>query len=329
MDWESLFTNPYFLGASALVGLIMFCAWLLGPLLRWWRRRKLDPQKEIPRLFDALEQVAEQFGIPIRGPLVKNGQPLPPDAAEKLQSIARQLESFAHALVLSAQEYFEFGNAYHALQQFQLAIEKYDKSLALVEHPVTFSNRGVAYDELGQHERAIQDYDKALELKPNDPEALVNRGVAYDALGQHKRAIQDYDKALELKPDFPEGLVNRGNAYACLGDQERAIQDYDRALELKPDYPKALYNRGIAYTELGQHQRAIQDYDRALELKPDYPSPRYNMACVYSLINRPDGAVKWLKEAIDLDEKCRDEAKSDPEFDNIRDDPRFKELVGE
>jgi tetratricopeptide (TPR) repeat protein len=130
------------------------------------------------------------------------------------------------------------------------------------------------------------------------------------------------------RPD-PWKYLSEGNLHFNLRQYEKAVQTYNKALDLKPDLLEALVHRGYAYDQLGQHERAIQDYHRAFELKSDDPTPRYYIACSYSLMNKPDEALKWLREAIDLDQKCRDEAKTDPDFDNIRDDPRFKELIGE
>ena len=255
MDWLPQFASPYWVGAATLVTLIMFAASLFALLRRLWRH-----------LFAALRQVAKKFDIDLQASLMSNGgPPLPADAVKELQSAVKELEArielFAVMRIVTAQEYLEFGNAYHPLRQFQAAIEMYDKSLRLVEDPFVLNNRGIAYDELGQH--------------------------------------------------------------------ERAIQDYDRALQLKPDYLKVLNNRGRAYLHLHKYEHAIQDFNKALQLKPDYPIARYNMAGVYSLMSKADEALKWLKEAIDLDQKYLDKAKTDSDFDNIRDDPRFKELVGE
>lgn len=40
-----------------------------------------------------------------------------------------------------------------------------------------------------------------------------------------------------------------------------------------------------------------------------------------------DDAISNLEKAIGLDEKYRQIATTDSDFDNIRDDPRFKKLI--
>jgi tetratricopeptide (TPR) repeat protein len=70
--------------------------------------------------------------------------------------------------------------------------------------------------------------------------------------------------------------------------------------------------------------------DRALELvreHPEYVAPLYNLACCESLAGRPDDAIKHLRRAIDAWEPFRELAAKDSDFDPIRDEPGFKELV--
>ena len=70
--------------------------------------------------------------------------------------------------------------------------------------------------------------------------------------------------------------------------------------------------------------------DRGRELvaaHPQYAAPLYNLACAESLAGRPSDAVEHLRQAIALSAQWRDYAKGDSDFDPIRDEPAFKELV--
>jgi hypothetical protein len=71
--------------------------------------------------------------------------------------------------------------------------------------------------------------------------------------------------------------------------------------------------------------------DRGRELiaaNPQYALPLYNLACCESLVGRTTDAVEHLRQAIGLSEQFRSYAKDDSDFDPIRDEPAFKELVG-
>jgi tetratricopeptide (TPR) repeat protein len=78
-----------------------------------------------------------------------------------------------------------------------------------------------------------------------------------------------------------------------------------------------------------------QDYegvaDKGRELiaqNPQYPGPMYNVACCEALAGRKEDAIEHLRQAIALDERFREYAKGDSDFDSVRDEPAFKELVG-
>ena len=159
-------------------------------------------------------------------------------------------------------------------------------------------------------------------------------GNANYALERYDEALANYDSALELKPDDPNFLSNRGNTYHHLKRYEEALADYNKALQLRPDYPDILNNRGINYLKMGavykkpeHYDEALADFDRVLELQPDDPNTLYNLACLFSLMRKPDDAISYLEKAIRLDEKFRQQAARDSDFDNVRDDPRFQKLI--
>jgi hypothetical protein len=52
------------------------------------------------------------------------------------------------------------------------------------------------------------------------------------------------------------------------------------------------------------------------------------VACCESLAGRTGDAVGHLRQAIGMWEACREMAKEDSDFDPIRNEPAFRELVG-
>ena len=65
-----------------------------------------------------------------------------------------------------------------------------------------------------------------------------------------------------------------------------------------------------------------------LDANPQYPELGYNVACCESLAGRNGDAIRHLRTAIEAHEPMRKWAAEDSDFDPIRDDPAFKELVG-
>jgi hypothetical protein len=74
---------------------------------------------------------------------------------------------------------------------------------------------------------------------------------------------------------------------------------------------------------------AVADRGRELiEQYPQYATPIYNVACCEALVGRKEDAIAHLGRAIALSERFREFAKGDSDFDAIRDEPAFQELVG-
>ena len=61
---------------------------------------------------------------------------------------------------------------------------------------------------------------------------------------------------------------------------------------------------------------------------PDQGYLYYNVACCESLAGRTADAVEHLRQAIGMWEGCREMANADSDFDPIRNEPAFEELVG-
>ena len=95
--------------------------------------------------------------------------------------------------------------------------------------------------------------------------------------------------------------------------------------------------RSLNASGLRKHRRydldaAILDYRRALNHWPGHLFSNYNLACAYALKRLPDDAVRHLAiiAAIggsDAEERLLS-ARSDEDFETMRDDPRFRALAG-
>jgi tetratricopeptide (TPR) repeat protein len=255
------------------------------------------------------------------------------------------------------------GSALGKLGRYEEAIAAFDAALAIKpDYHAALYNKGIALDELGRYEEAIAAYDAALAIQPDDHDALYNKGIALRNLGRYEEAIAAYDAALAIQPDDHEALNNKGVALRNLGRYEEAIAAFDAALAIQPDDHKALYNKGIALRNLGRHEEAIAAYDDALAIQPDdhgawdnkgvslrhlghneealtcfnqalaiNPGDEnsfYNKACYYGLLHETKLALDNLQRAIQLaPDKYRTMAKTDPDFDPIRHDQRFRALV--
>jgi hypothetical protein len=121
-------------------------------------------------------------------------------------------------------------------------------------------------------------------------------------------------------PSFPapteSGYDSRRYPWVGLPDSIRR-----NAPELWWDSAKPLYDAG-KYGEAADVGREL------VAERPDQPYLFYNLACCESLAGRTAEAVDDLRRAIEMWDGCREMAKRDPDFDAVRDEPRFRELLG-
>ncbi len=88
--------------------------------------------------------------------------------------------------------------------------------------------------------------------------------------------------------------VFAANAYADKGELDRARKLMTDLVEQHPDAWQGFFNAACLEARLGDRDRALEHFERAIELEP---------------------------------EKAREFARTDSDFDSIRDDPRFVTLL--
>jgi tetratricopeptide (TPR) repeat protein len=80
--------------------------------------------------------------------------------------------------------------------------------------------------------------------------------------------------------------------------------------------------------DAGRYAEAADRGRELIEARPDQAYLHYNVACCESLAGRSPDAIEHLRRAVERWEGCRDMAVADPDFDPIRAEPAFQELIG-
>lgn len=79
--------------------------------------------------------------------------------------------------------------------------------------------------------------------------------------------------------------------------------------------------------QAGEYAEAADRGTVLAEANPQYAALFYNVACCESLAGRTADALDHLRHAIEMSERFRAYAKDDSDFDPIRGEPAFEELV--
>jgi hypothetical protein len=89
-----------------------------------------------------------------------------------------------------------------------------------------------------------------------------------------------------------------------------------------PVSPWEYYFAAAPAREAGDPARAAEIVAEGLREHPDHPRVHYELACHLAMAGDREGAFRHIEKAI-VDPRVREWVIEDPDFDSIRDDPRF------
>jgi serine/threonine protein kinase/tetratricopeptide (TPR) repeat protein len=181
----------------------------------------------------------------------------------------------------------------------------------------------------GQYDRALRCLDRMERLNPAERVVVsYNRARVLMYMRQYDEALAELDKGAEVEPDHPFIRAFRGVVTFHQGDVERGAQILREVVERHPEIAglRALYAQTLS--RLGEHEAARAELTERLKevALADHDVP-YWLATAYALEGMTDEAFDWLGRAIDLGNENRPWFESNPEWETLRDDPRFAELM--
>jgi len=210
---------------------------------------------------------------------------------------------------------------------------------------------------------AENEYKRAIELNPN----VGDLGYPFYALflssnGRHEEAIDMMRRAESIDPFIINLKMNRGMIYLRAKQYDAAVQQFRRVIELSPDHVNTWFKLGVALACKGEVEEAIAVGKKGVKISGN-PIPPVGLAFIYAKAGRRDDALKILNDirsTTRLDGSSRevldiagvygelgdnDEAftwletayqrhlhplvwlKTDPEFESLRGDPRYEEML--
>ena len=141
-------------------------------------------------------------------------------------------------------------------------------------------------------------------------------------------------KTIELNPDFHTAYAQLRMAYDSLEMKDELNKIIARVMEVLPTYlarhPDDARSHNYYAMELvrvGRTEEAKAEAAKGVELSPDDPLMMYNTACFYSTLDERQLAIDMLKKSIIAGLEDYDWIRTDPDFDNIRNEPGYHEIM--
>ncbi len=197
-----------------------------------------------------------------------------------------------------------------ARKMYREAIEEY--KLAPQDSAVTWNKIGIAYHQMLQIDSARKYYEKAIRMDPKYSEAINNLGTIYYFRKNYRKATSLYHRALKIAPNSASIYSNLGTALFARKKYQEADVAYQTALSLDKDVFEHHSSYGVLLEERSVEERA---------------KFHYVLAQQYAKSGQNDRALQYIRKALEEGFKDKKKLMEDPEFDQIREMPEFKELL--
>jgi tetratricopeptide (TPR) repeat protein len=143
---------------------------------------------------------------------------------------------------------------------------------------------------------------------------------------QYGEALRLNEQVLKLEPGNVGAMLNMASLYYQLdrpADAEASIaKAVNSGLMGGNDYSQLAFSLLV----VNKNKEAARYYEKAVSMQPrnyDY----YNLACAYAKENEKEKALKALRNALQTGYGSKQQIENDSDFDLIRHDEQFKELV--
>jgi adenylate cyclase len=194
---------------------------------------------------------------------------------------------------------------------------------------------GAAHRSKGRYEEGLIACQKALRLEPNSYVGNRIAGLCCLGLRRYDDAISHFELgAAAMESDFTASTFI-SQSYKAKGDAERmrnaarrALDRIERVVAAEPGHSRAI-GMGVAMlATLGEKERAKEWATRARLVDPDNVNLHYNLACAMSSLGEIDLTLETLAGiAPRLSPGMMSWMEADPDFDSIRDEPRFRAMM--
>lgn len=178
----------------------------------------------------------------------------------------------------------------------------------------------------GRLDEAVKAQQILQQRSPLDLNMSLDLASILLAAGRYDQSIEQARKALELDPNYWWSYQILGLAYERKKQFPEAIAALQKARRADVN-PSSLGYLGYVYAAAGKKAEAEKVLVELQQLTKQRHVPAYNVACVYAGLNDKDQAFKWLELAYQERSFFMTVLKTETVLDNLRQDPRFKDLL--
>jgi adenylate cyclase len=195
------------------------------------------------------------------------------------------------------------------------------------------ASRGYVFSLAKKYTEADLEFNEAIRLNSNCFHAYYFYGRSGFARGDIELSAEMFRKAADVRKEDYQSLcllcmslfvLKRDNAIAT---GREGIERARKQLALNPNDVRALSIGSTILLDLGETQESYDWIKRAQVLAPEDSGVLFNGACLYAKSGLKDDALDLLEKAMKRGSGNKAWILQDPDYDSLRDDPRFIALM--
>lgn len=170
-------------------------------------------------------------------------------------------------------------------------------------------------------------FKRVTEVNPMNDKAWSKLGNHYAHLGEDENAKEAYFRAIELAPNIEDYHYQLGQLHISQHRFKDAAKVLEEVLAIDEKNIFAHCSLASCYRHLEMDEKADEHLEAVAPVM-EYEKA-YNQACFEALRGSVIRAVELLRTALQLEQTTFEQIQNDSDFDFIRDEPIFEELMTE
>src|SRR5215213_9505388 len=214
---------------------------------------------------------------------------------------------------------------------FTAAEREYRRGIELNQNYASAHHRyGFFLNRMERIEEAHAEFRRALELDPFSLPINVDAARPFFRSGDYERAIRQLQKAIEIDPNYPRAHNVLANWYAQMGRYDEAVAEAKKAAALSAsagDPSQGSYQLVYIYAKAGQVSEARRMLDKLERGASRRNDQLYFQALAHAALGDRERAFALIEELYRTRSLELLGLKGDPAWDDLRGDPRFRDLL--
>jgi tetratricopeptide (TPR) repeat protein len=270
----------------------------------------------------------------VRNDVIHHNKKPTKEEVETAISAAKEIIEVLKNHLYDADDWLNEGKAFSSNNE--LAIQYLWKSIKKKKSLQAYFHLGNMYLKNRDYESAIKYYEEALKFE-DSPDCYFNIGRAYEEQEIYDLAMKNFDKAIDLGFEITHPTANPYHRKFIILTRE-GLEHYDLdaivkvlkvLFEVFPNRTEICHNLIVTYNRKKDYDSALAYANTLIDLAPDNPHNYLERAIFEVKTGQKEKALDDIEKMASLDSIFKELVVSDPVFDILKNEERYKEILND